>query len=115
MVRWQRAYLSACAALIGGCLAYALCDFLAWPRLTYFPLEHDWRLASGSSGAIGSSYLGMVLWGVSGAAVAGIVTWLLLGTVRRTVSERWLGLAGAWAASALILGGLYFTWKEWPF
>ncbi len=115
MTSFQRSYLAACAALIGGCLAYAMCDFLAWSRLTYFPLEHEWRMVAGSSGAVGSDRLGLLLWGLGGALVAGLATWLLAGVRKRELPRRWLGLAGAWAVSALGLAALYFMWKEWPF
>lgn len=115
MPSWQRTYLVACGAVIGACLAYAGCDFYGWPRLNYFPLEHRWAMLAEPAGAVGSSYLGLVLWGLGGALVAAAAMGLVTRRLAREVSARWLGLVGAWAVSGVCFSGLYFAWKEWPF
>lgn len=115
MPTWQRAYFIACAAVIGWCLAYVLSDFAGWPSLTYFQYERAWRLVEGRPGFLPSNYVGTVLWGVGGAVVAGLLTWLGSRFVRRELPRRHLMLAGAWALTAFAMGGLYFTWNLWPF
>lgn len=115
MPRWQRAYLAVCVAVTGFAVAYTLCDWSAWPRLTYFPYERVWAFTEGPPGPVPSNYIGTLLWGFGGAAVGGAGTWLVTSQVRREVSERWLHLSGGWALTAFAYSGLYYTWNLWPF
>lgn len=115
MPTWQRVYLSVCCAVIGFCLAYVLCDYSLWPRLTYFPYERDFAWVSEPPGPLPMMYLGTVLWGVSGAAVGALLGLLGTGFARRELGERWLILAGGWALATFAYAGLYYTWGLWPF
>ena len=115
MPPWQRFYLTVCCAVIGFVLAYVLCDYAGWPRLTYFPYEREWRFVAGYPGAIPMAYVGTWLWGLGGA-VAGAIAGDLGGRLwRRPLPSRWSQLMGAWALAAFVYGGLYFTWNLWPF
>lgn len=115
MPRWQRVYLAICCAIIGFVLAYILCDYSAWPRLTYFPYEREWHLISGYAGDIPMALVGMVLWGVGGAVCAALLALIVCARRSQPVSDTWLRLFGAWALAAFAYGGMYFTWNLWPF
>jgi hypothetical protein len=111
--RWQRAYVIAMCALIGGAFAYAACDWGLWPRLTYLPLSGDIVMRP-PPGVITVTYLGIVAWGAGGAAVGALVGAALCAIVRKPWPERALQLFGAWAITAILLAGSYFTWSVWP-
>jgi hypothetical protein len=113
MPRWQRAYVIATCALIAGAFAYAACDWGHWPRLTYLPVSGElvWHAPPG---AITMTYWGTILWGLGGAAIGSLVGVGVCSVVRRTLSDRWILLFGAWAISAILLAGAYFTWALWP-
>jgi hypothetical protein len=113
MPRWQRAYVIATCALIAGAFAYAACDWGHWPRLTYLPVVGQlvWRVPPG---AIAITYYGTVLWGLGGAAVGALIGVGVCTAVRRPLSDRWVLLFGAWAISAILLAGSYYTWSLWP-
>ncbi len=115
MPRWQRVYLVVCCAIIGFVLAYVLCDYGQWPRLTYFPYEREWHWVAGYPGDIPMMLVGTVLWGIGGAAVGMAVA--VLGSMlwRRPMTATGLQLYGAWALAAFAYGGLYYTWNLWPF
>ena len=115
MPPWQRRFVIICAGVIGFCLAYATCDYAELPRLAYLPMDHSWTVVSGSAGPAASGYLGTVLWGVAGAALATGLTAAATHLVRRELSARAIDLARAWAVAAFLFAGSYFTWKEWPF
>jgi len=113
--RWQRIFVISCVAVIGYALAYTLADFGQWPRLMYFPFEREWGWYRTPPGPAPMPYLGLVLWGVLGAAFG------ILGAVagcrlrRQPVSDTMLKLWGSWALTAFAFAGLYFTWNLWPF
>lgn len=113
MPRWQRAYILATCAVIGGAFAYAACDWGQWPRLSYLPIVGQWTLRP-PAGAVAITYLGVVAWGVGGAAVGALVGAGLCALVRRVWPDRALQLFGAWAITALVLAGGYYTWNLWP-
>ncbi len=113
--QWQRTYVSACAAVVGCCVAYVACDFGDWPRLTYFQFERVWRWTQGQLSALPSNYVGTVFWGAVGGCTAGIFAWVGCYVLGRPISHRWLRLWGAWAITAFLVGGLYYTWNLWPF
>jgi len=112
---WQRTYVIACAAAIGYCVAYLLCDFGQWPRLFYFPYEGEWGWYRSPPGSVPMAYVGMLLWGLIGATVAAGIAWILCRFTRRELSDRVLKLCGGWVLSCFALVGLYFTWNLWPF
>ncbi|MBK9031879.1 MAG: hypothetical protein IPL61_11225 [Myxococcales bacterium] len=104
----------AMAAVIGGCLAYALADWGGWPRLTYDPYAARWSWRSGATPTVPINYYGGLIWAGAGAA---------LGAVIGAVVARWPGartararaLALAWALTAFGLAGTYYLWNLWPF
>jgi len=115
MPSWQRTYLVVCSGVIGFCLAYVLCDFSGWPRLTYFPYEREWRFVAGPAGDVPMSYIGIILWGAGGAIVGAVLAYVASRLARRPMSDRWLTLWGGWAVAAFVYAGLYYTWNLWPF
>lgn len=112
MPRGHRAYVIAMCAIIGAAFAYAACDWGRWPRITYLPLTGDVQLSP--TPALSITYIGNVAWGLGGFVVGGAVGAVLCRLVPRTWSERTLLLFGAWAITAILLAGGYFTWSLWP-
>ena len=113
MPRAQRAFLIAACAIIGGAFAYAASEWGQWPRLRYLPLHGDWTFDPGTSNTA-MVYPGLVLWGISGAACGALVGALLVRMIPRVWTDRTLHLFGAWAITAILLAGGYFTWGLWP-
>jgi hypothetical protein len=113
MPRWQRAYAIATCALIGGALAFALCDWARWPRLVYLPLRGELAMQA-PSGAVAVPYYGVVLWLVGGMLVGAVVAAIACRVWRRVLPDRALQLLGAWAITALVLAGGYYTFQVWP-
>jgi hypothetical protein len=117
MPTWQRAYVIAACALIGGAFAYSACDWGAWPRLTYHPLTGTVAMHK-AGGAITINYIGSVAWGLGGAAagavVGGALSWVVGGLLKKPWSDRMLQLFGAWAITGVILAGCYYTWNLYP-
>jgi hypothetical protein len=112
---WQRIYITACSAVIGYMFGYALCVYGEWPKATYSPYDGSWQVLDLPPDPMMSNYVGIVLWGASGAAVAAAVVWIATGRFRRELPRRWLHLFGMWALSAFVLTGAFFTWNLWPF
>ncbi|HEY0194084.1 MAG TPA: hypothetical protein VGC42_23360 [Kofleriaceae bacterium] len=112
MSRGQRAYVIAMCALIGAAFAYAACDWGHWPHVMYLPLSG--RLITRPGAAITIHYFGLLLWGAGGAGTGAIVGAGLCSLVPRPWSRRAYQLFGAWAITAIVLAGGYFTWSLWP-
>jgi hypothetical protein len=112
MSRAHRAYVIAMCAIIGGAFAYAACDWGSWPHLIYLPLSGQLVLEPTSAVAI--HYLGLVAWGAGGACVGALVGAALCRIAPRTWPPHIYRLFGAWAITAILLAGLYFTWSLWP-
>jgi hypothetical protein len=112
MPRQQRAYVIAMCAIIGGAFAYAACEWGRWPRLSYQPLQGT--VGFESSPAISIVYLGIVMWGLGGLLCGALVGALLSKIFPRPWSDLMLRMFGAWAITALLLAGGYFTWSLWP-
>lgn len=111
--RWQRTYVVALAAVIGGALAYALADWGGWTRATYDPYRDRWSWRSGATPTIGINYYGGLLWGLGGALVGGALGALASRWPRtRTATAR--GLLAAWAFTSVALTGAYYWWSLWP-
>lgn len=113
MPRWQRAYLIATCAIIGGAFAYAACDWAQWPRLTYLPIREAFTMKAPPT-VVSMAYIGIVAWGLGGAAVGAVVGFVLCATIRKPLPERALQLFGAWAITGILLAGCYYTWNLWP-
>jgi len=113
MPRWQRAYVIATCAVIGGALAYTLCDWGSWPKLTYLPITGELALHAPPD-AVAMAYPGIALWGACGAACGALAGALLARIARRPWPDRTLQLFGAWAITAILLAGAYYTWNLWP-
>jgi hypothetical protein len=111
--RWQRAYAIAMCALIGGALAFALCDWAQWPRVTYLPLERE-LVMHAPAGAVAVPYWGVLAWLVGGAACGALIGAIGCAIVRRPLPDRALLLLGAWAITAVLLAGSYYTFQVWP-
>lgn len=110
--RGHRAYVIAMCAIIGAAFAYAACDWGRWPRLVYLPLRGE--VAMSPVADLSIIYLGNVAWGLGGA-VCGAGLGAIACRVRpRTWPDRALQLLGAWALTAIVLAGGYFTWSLWP-
>ena len=112
MPRHQRAYVIAMCAIIGASFAYAANVWGQWPRLTYRVLHGDVTFERSSSITI--EFLGIVLWGIGGLVMGALVGALLSKIFPRTWSDLVLRLFGAWAITAILLAGAYFTWSLWP-
>jgi hypothetical protein len=110
--RWQRAYVVATCAIIGGAFAYAACDWGHWPRLTYHPLSGTFTMRT--TAAISMPYLGTVAWGLGGAICGALLGAIGVRLVPRVWAPRTLQLLGAWSITAILLAGWYYTWNLWP-
>ena len=113
--RWQTVQAIACAAVIGWTLAYALCDWSGWPRLTFDEYRSEWLWTSGPTPRLPINYMGGLLWGLGGAALGALTATLALALWRRSLPPAALGLATAWALTGVALAGTYYTWTLWPF
>lgn len=112
MPRPQRAYVIAMCAIIGGAFAYAACEWGRWPRLTHFPLRGEVGFDGGTG--ISIVYGGIVLWGLGGLVCGALAGVVLTRLVPRPWSDMVLRLFGAWAITAILLAGGYFTWALFP-
>ena len=112
MSRAHRAYVIAMCAIIGGAFAYAACDWGHWPHLIYLPLSGT--LAMEALPGVAIHYLGLVAWGIGGACAGALVGALLCRAMPRPWPARAYQLFGAWAITAILLAGSYFTWSLWP-
>jgi len=112
MPRSQRAYVIAMTAIIGAAFAYAACEWGRWPRLSYLPLHRELTFEQTPSIAI--VYLGIVLWGLGGLVLGALVGAVMSRIFPRPWSALVLRLFGAWAITAILLAGGYFTWSLWP-
>jgi hypothetical protein len=113
MPRWQRAFVIAACALIGGAFAYAACDWGRWPKLAYLPVTGEITMHA-PTGALAIGYLGNVAWGTGGAACGAIAGATLCAIAKRPWPDRALQLFGAWAITAILLAGSYYTWTLFP-
>lgn len=114
MPTWQRRFLIACAAVIGYCVGYVVCDFGELQKLTYDPIERSW-LFTAQPTSMSMAYPGMVLWGLGGAVVAGGLMYVASRVVDREMPGQVDSLMGAWALTAFGYAGVYYTWGLWPF
>lgn len=113
MPRVQRAYVIAMCAIIGGAFAYAACEWGQWPRLIYKPLG-DGLAFENVSTPTSILYYGIIVWGIGGAICGALVGAILVRAFDRAWPDRALQLFGAWAITAILLAGSYFTWGLWP-
>jgi hypothetical protein len=113
VTRAARVYFAGCAALIGFVLAYALPIYARLPSTFYDPVARRWQLAV-KLGPIPMGYYGQILWGISGALVAGGASAALLARRSRAPSENAYALWAAWALTAVVIVLGYFTWNNWP-
>jgi hypothetical protein len=102
-------------AVVGGAIAYLLCDFGGWPMLMYEPYEHEWLVARMPPTAAAMVYPGMILWGFCGALSSSALTLVVASRVSRPASDSLLRLVGGWALTSVLVTALYFLWGLWPF
>jgi len=112
MSRAHRAYVIAMCAIIGGAFAYAACDWGQWPHLIYLPLRG--KLVMQPTTEIAIHYLGLVAWGAGGACTGALLGAVLCRALPRPWPAQVYRLLGAWAITAILLAGSYFTWSLWP-
>ena len=112
MPRQQRAFVIAMCAIIGAAFAYAACDWGRWPRLTYLPLHRE--ITFDHSPSVSITYLGLMAWGIGGLVIGALVGAVLSKIFPRPWTDLVLRLFGAWAITAILLAGSYFTWSLWP-
>jgi hypothetical protein len=112
---WQLRYAIACVGITGWSIAYALASWGQWPRAIYDPLAHAWRLGDRPGGPVPIDYWGLVAWGVGGAAVGIAIAFAGARLWRRPLPRLAQVLLGAWAITAFLYAGSYFTWTLWPF
>ena len=115
MPRWQVAYLAGCMAVVGGAIAYLMCDFGGWPMLMYEPYEDRWLVARMPPTTAAMVYPGMILWGACGALVSSALTLVIASRVSWKPSDSALQLVGGWALTSVLVTALYFLWGLWPF
>jgi hypothetical protein len=113
--RWQVVYCAVMVAILGWAAGYVLCDWAALPRATYFPYEREWRMVAGPAGQIPMSYVGIILWGLSGSVVGAALGAAGARLYRRPLPQRAMGLLGAWSMTAFLYAGTYYMWNLWPF
>lgn len=113
MSRASRVFFSACAALIGYVIGYALPIYARLPRAFYDPIGRQWHWARGL-GPIPMGYVGQILWGVAAALGCAGLAWLATSRRSREPEERSFTLWTAWALTALAIVIGYFTWNNWP-
>jgi|GEM_PF-1173778 len=109
MPRYQRAFVIVVGALIGAGFAYAACDWGQWPRAAYLPLTGELTFHP-VRGSVTMMYFGIIAWGVGGAACGSLVGATVCAVWKKPVPERLLQVAGAWALTAIVLAGSYYTW-----
>ena len=111
--RREAGYLAGCAAAIGAALGYALPAYAHLPNLYYDPIARRF-LFGGRPGAIPMGYYGQLLYALAAAILCSAATYAIASRRRQPISVRAVGLAAAWALTALGLVAAYFTWNNWP-
>jgi hypothetical protein len=112
---WQRVHAIAAVAVIGGTLAYALCDWSGWTRLQLDPYDGSWWWQDGATRKVPINYYGGLLWALGGAAVGAGLATLVTALWRRPVPAAVSAVLSAWALTGVALTGAYYTWNLWPF
>ena len=107
--------MCATCAVIGFALAYSLCDFGGWSRWHYLPYHGEWTLAPAVMDSAGMNYLGTFLWGLGGGLVGAGIGGAAALAWNKPLPHTALGLLAAWAMTAFLLAGAYYTWNLWPF
>lgn len=102
-------------AVVGGALAYLLCDFGEWPLLMYDVNAHRWLVASQAPATSVMVYPGMILWGLCGASSSAALCVAVAKRHKSEMSAASLQLAAGWSLSAALVCALYFLWGLWPF
>ena len=59
-------------------------------------------------------YVGQIIWGISGALVAGGLAMMLSSRKKDAPSDRAFALGSAWTLTAIVIILGYFTWNNWP-
>ena len=106
-------YAAGCAAAIGGALGYALPAYAHLPNLYYDPIARRF-LFGGRPGAIPMGYYGQLVYALASALLCSAATYALVARRKQPAGSQSIGLAAAWALTALGLVAAYFTWNNWP-
>lgn len=114
MPTWQRTYVAVCAGVVAFCLIYVAVDYAHLPHLFYYQLERVWRFEARGQGSLPSGYVGLWAWALVAGVAAAVVAAALTRLRPRPLGEGALTLALAWAGTAFVIAGAYFTWNNWP-
>ena len=82
------------------------------PHLVYLPLQE--RLVMQPGTAVAMHYVGLVAWGIGGTCCGAVAGALACRVAPRPWPTHVYQLFGAWAITAIVLAGSYFTWSLWP-
>lgn len=111
----HRRYLALAAAAIGWALGYALPVYARLPNAFYDPALRRFFIARSGGGALPMGYYGQLGWAAALACLAGGLVWAIARRRRPgAISARAIGLAAAWALTALALSAGWFAWNNWP-
>ena len=108
-----RAFVCVCAGAIAFALGYALPILFQVPNFYYDPLARRFFVGE-RAGSLPMGYYGQIAWALSLAALVALGAWSVTGRRTREPRPGTLTLLTAWALSALVLVGVYFTWSNWP-
>ncbi|HJZ86530.1 MAG TPA: hypothetical protein VKN99_15220 [Polyangia bacterium] len=110
----MRRYFAVCGGIIGWALGVLVPAYGRWPAPTYDPAARRW-FVSRFPGPLPIGYYGLVLYGLAGALVgAGLARALRRPGRRAEGSEASIWLGAAWALTALVVVGAYYTFQLWP-
>ncbi len=112
--RWQRGFVAACAGIIAHALTYAATTYGHLPKATYYQLDRLWRFEVRAQGTVPSGYVGMWIWALLAGLIAGSATWVAMRWRSKPIGEASLSLAMAWAGTAFVIVGGYYSWNNWP-
>jgi len=108
-VKADGAWVAIGAALCGFALAYAAPVYAHLPTVLYDPQARRFSVGAFPGGVV-IGYYGQLAWG-AGGALLGLGAGLALGAGG---DGRRAGLFAAWALSALLVVGAWFSWNNWP-
>jgi len=107
-------YFAACGAVIGWSLGVLVPSYGRWPMLFYqpaHPADARWFVAR-SAGALPIAYYSLLLYGLL-FALTGAAAGALAGRrIGESADAPWLG--AAWALTAVLVSGAYYTFQLWP-
>jgi hypothetical protein len=107
---WQRGYVIATMAVIGGTLAYALCTWGGWTRLSSILPRH---LVDDGPAHRADRLLRRHPVGHGGALVGGGLA--AATALPPALPPPPVQLLAAWALTSFAIAALFYIWSMWPF